>query len=68
MFMARITKKIGDKCTVCGEGVYEMDYPGRYQIVDQNTDEIRHYIKLVCSNCGAKIHGIIHYDEKDASG
>jgi len=66
--MGKITRKIGDKCTVCGEGIYELDYPGRYQIVDQNTGEKKHIIKLICSNCGAKIHGIIQYDEEDASG
>ena len=63
MFMVKITKKIGDKCTVCKEGVYELDYPGRYQIVDQNTGEKKHYVRLVCSKCSAKIHGIILNDE-----
>ena len=61
-------KKIGEKCTVCGEGTYQLDYPGRYKIVDQNTGETKDYMRLKCSKCGAKIHCLIISDNARECG
>ena len=64
--MGNIIKKIGEKCPVCGEGTYQLDYPARYRIEDQKTGETRKYLRLVCSKCGAKIHGLIITDNEQA--
>ena len=66
--MGSIIKKIGEKCTICGEGTYQLDYPARYKIQDQNTGETKHYMRLVCSKCDAKIHGLIISDNERTCG
>jgi hypothetical protein len=53
------TIKIGEKCTICNEGTYNVDNPARYKIEDKNTGETKEIIRLVCIKCGAKIHGKI---------